>query len=174
MVSLLLAVLIGLAMATQWSILGSLGRESGSLQIAWFSGLTPLSVLGLLVVANRVFSGADYSAFNSIIRYEWLIIITLVGSIGLVTVANNLPWWSFCSGLFGLALIVGAAYLVPRIGVAEFFVAVTLGSAIGGVILDHIGAFGNPTTLFSPLRILGLLAIMLGVLLVRIGNFWQE
>ena len=174
MMSLILAILIGLAMATQWSMLGSLGKEKGSLQIAWFSGLTTLSVLGLLVVAGRIFSVANQSTFNSIIRYEWLIVITIVGAIGLVVVASNLPWWSFFSGLFGLALIVGAAYLVPRIGVAEFFVAVTLGSAIGGVILDHIGAFGNPVTLFSPLRILGLLAIMLGVLLVRIGNFWQE
>ena len=121
-----------------------------------------------------MFSGANQSTLNSIIRYEWLIVITIVGAIGLVVVASNLPWWSFFSGLFGLALIVGAAYLVPRIGVAEFFVAVTLGSAIGGVILDHVGAFGNPITLFSPLRILGLLAIMLGVLLVRIGNFWQD
>ncbi len=174
MFSLILAILIGLAMATQWSILGSLGREKGSLQIAWFSGLTTLTVLGFLVIADRVFTTADYSVVSSIVRIEWLVIITLVGSLGLMAVANNLPWWSFCSGLFGLALIVGAAYLVPRIGVAEFFVAVTLGSAIGGVILDHIGAFGNPITLFSPLRILGLLAIMLGVFLVRIGDFWQE
>ena len=53
-----------------------------------------------------------------------------------------LPWWVILGGLAGAIFVSGGLILVPRIGVASFFVCVIAGQLVGAVIADYIGAFG--------------------------------
>lgn len=71
------------------------------------------------------------------------------------------------AGLFGFIYLYGAGYIVPRAGVALFAGAVTAGTLVGSVGLDHIGAFGGEVYRVNALRVLGLVALMAGVVLVR-------
>ena len=71
------------------------------------------------------------------------------------------------AGVFGFTYLFGAAYLGPRVGVALFASAVTAGTLVGSVWLDHVGAFGGGVYRVDGLRIAGLIALFAGVVLVR-------
>jgi transporter family-2 protein len=76
------------------------------------------------------------------------------------------PYYAI-TGLFGVAFIAGAAYLVPSLGVALFFGASTAGAVIGALAVDHIGAFGAAANPVSLARVGGLALILVGVVVVR-------
>jgi uncharacterized membrane protein YdcZ (DUF606 family) len=60
--------------------------------------------------------------------------------------------------------------LAPKIGIALFSATVTVGTLTGSVLLDHYGAFGADVQRATLVRIIGLLALFLGVVLVRSGR----
>ena len=70
-------------------------------------------------------------------------------------------------GLFGLAFVVGAAILIPEIGVGQFAVAATAGTLLAGVALDHGGAFGIDVRPLTAVRLAGVSLALIGALLVR-------
>ena len=78
-----------------------------------------------------------------------------------------MPPYLLLSGLFGGIFITAAAFLAPRIGVALLFSAFTAGTLTGGLILDHIGAFGAGGERATLLRVLGVVVVFAGVVIVR-------
>jgi len=169
-----LAILIGCGVAIQWAMLASIGRSQGGFQAAWFSCLTTVAALGLvlLLLNFRTDSLGNSDIFS--IRADIISLITICVSIAVLISLRDLPWWAGLSGLFGLGLILGAAWIVPSIGVAEFFVAVTVGSAIAGVTIDHLGLFGNTVSILTIPRVMAVLLVILGMAIIRLGTLLQS
>jgi transporter family-2 protein len=69
-------------------------------------------------------------------------------------------------GLFGLAFIAGAAFLIPEIGVSGFVVGATAGTLIAALTLDHTGAFGIDVREVSLLRVSGVALALVGAVIV--------
>ena len=63
----------------------------------------------------------------------------------------------------------GGLILVPRIGVASFFVCVIAGQLVGAVIADYIGAFGLVSKDLSISKLAEVFMAFLAVLFVRFG-----
>ena len=169
-----LAILIGCGVALQWAMLASIGRSHGGFQAAWFSCLTTVAALGLVLLLRHFqTNNIDDSDIFSI-RIDVISIITICVSIAILISLKDLPWWAGLSGLFGLALILGAAWIVPSIGVAEFFVAVTVGSAIAGVAIDHIGLFGNTINVITIPRVVAVLLVIFGMAIIRLAGLLQN
>ena len=63
--------------------------------------------------------------------------------------------------------LLAAAYLAPKIGVGLFLAALIAGQLGGGVLLDHLGAFGAAARPVDAVRVLGIGALLAGVVLVR-------
>ncbi|HET7723711.1 MAG TPA: DMT family transporter [Propionibacteriaceae bacterium] len=103
-----------------------------------------------------------------------------VGLLGLVLVnlaARNrprlegrLPWWSLTGGLIGAGFVFSIAYVTPILGTSLAISATLLGQVTGGLVLDHIGAFGFPRRHLSVQRLLGAVLVLVGVLLVRFAG----
>jgi bacterial/archaeal transporter family-2 protein len=103
-----------------------------------------------------------------------------VGLVGLVLVnlvARNrprlegrLPWWGLTGGLIGAGFVFSIAYVTPILGTSLAISAALLGQVTGGLVLDHIGAFGFPRRHLSIQRLLGAVLVLGGVLLVRFGG----
>jgi transporter family-2 protein len=73
--------------------------------------------------------------------------------------------WHYLGGLFGLAIIAGAAFAFPRLGAGAtvaLMVAAQLGTAL---LLDHFGATGERLAL-TPARLSGAVLLLAGALLV--------
>ena len=73
-------------------------------------------------------------------------------------------------GLIGVLVVAGSAAIVPVTGAAMFFVCLIAGQLLGSVALDHFGAFGLPEIQISPIRLIGVVLALAGVLLVQFGS----
>jgi transporter family-2 protein len=77
------------------------------------------------------------------------------------------PWWVWAGGLLGSVFVTAAAAFAPRLGAATFISVTIAGQVLVSILLDHFGAVGFAARPVSPLRLIGALLLVAGVLLVR-------
>ena len=77
------------------------------------------------------------------------------------------PWWVWVGGLLGGVFVTAAAAFAPRLGAATFISVTIAGQVIVSMLLDHFGAVGFAERPVTPLRLIGALLLVAGVLLVR-------
>ncbi|MET0625937.1 MAG: DMT family transporter [Pyrinomonadaceae bacterium] len=77
------------------------------------------------------------------------------------------PWWVWVGGLLGAVFVTAAAAFAPRLGAATFISVTIAGQVLVSVLLDHVGAVGFAERPLTPLRLLGALILVAGVLMVR-------
>ena len=161
-----LALAVGVGSALQVGMLASLGRMRGPTEAAWVSMLA--SIIGLtLVLGIRALAGNRPELPSPFDNLAVFAAVTLAACWALTVSLRGLnPYFGF-AGIPGVIYVVAAGFLAPRVGIALYATAVTAGTLAGAVLLDHIGAFGNEMQRLSLTRLLGIAALLLGVLLVR-------
>jgi len=160
------ALLIGFGSAVQVGMIGSLGRQRGAFEATLISMLASVLGLAAFLVIRALRSEPPQlpSPMNEPLVY---VVLGGVATVALVVSMRGLQPYLSAAGLFGFLYVVSAAFLAPRIGIALYVSAVTAGTLIGSVALDHLGAFGAEMQRVTLVRGLGLLALILGVVLVR-------
>lgn len=163
-----IAVVIGLGItqALQVSLLGAMNRARGPAEAAFvsilgtFVGLTTaLTIRGLQGTRPDLPEPFDQPAVTGA--------IAVVSGVLLVMALRGLPGGFVITGLLALPYLLAASYLAPRIGVGLFVTALIAGQLTGGVLLDQFGAFGGAQRPIDLVRVLGIGALLLGVVLVR-------
>jgi bacterial/archaeal transporter family-2 protein len=104
----------------------------------------------------------------------------LVGTAGLATIAlllrTPLPlgraWavtspWQWSGGLIGAVYVLAAILLAPRLGAATLIAAVVAGQMITSLVLDQYGLVGFPVHSLTPVRLLGAVLVIAGVILIQ-------
>ncbi len=164
-----MAVVIGAGAGTQIAMLGAVGRQKGSLEATWITILGTLAA-ATLFLAVRALRGDDPLLPSPFDRASLFLPISAVATVALVASVRDLDPYYAVMGLFGLGVVLGAAFLGPRIGVALFIGAMIAGQLTTGLLLDHVGAFGAQVERATLLRAGGVAALILGVALVRGGG----
>ncbi|KIX84729.1 DMT family transporter [Thermus filiformis] len=80
--------------------------------------------------------------------------------------ALSAPLWVYAGGLLGAVYVVASIVLAPRLGALLTFALVIAGQLLASALLDHLGLL-YPRRPLDPLRIVGILLLVLGVVLVR-------
>ena len=169
LLSLGVVLLIGLGFSVQTSMLGAVARQRGPTEAAWMSILATATGLAVLF-GVRALRGAP-PLLPAPLDRAWIYGVIAVGAGGaLLLTMRNLDVYYAAAGLFGLAMIVGMGALAPRLGIALFVSALVAGQLIGGMTMDQLGAFGGTVHRVSALRVAGVGALLVGVVLVRGGG----
>lgn len=79
-----------------------------------------------------------------------------------------LPWHAWLGGVYGAVYVAIAAYAAPRLGLATLITIGIAGQIVVALWLDHLGALGLPRSPVSPLRVLGAVLVVAGVVLVLV------
>jgi transporter family-2 protein len=79
----------------------------------------------------------------------------------------HLPWYAWMGGAYGAVFVSVVAFAAPRIGIAQTLTLLIAGQAATALVLDHFGAFGLVVRPINLTRVLGMAAVVVGVLLVR-------
>lgn len=162
------AFLIGAGGATQTAMLGAIGKERGSLEASWISMLS--TAIGLALVLAIRGSRGHIDLPSPFHRTEvWVAMFVLTGLLLTLSMRGIAPQFAIV-GLFGLAFIAGAAFLIPEIGISGFVVGATAGTLIAGLTLDHTGAFGIDVREVSLLRVSGVALALAGAVIVVSGD----
>jgi transporter family-2 protein len=113
-------------------------------------------------------TGVIEATFVSV-TVTWLLVIALLalgfGNGDLMRVVSS-PWYLLLGGVFGAMFLVVAIKAVPSIGVGAFLVTVIVGQLAGSMVLDQLGAFGNPQRSIDASRIAGIVLMLVGIKLV--------
>jgi len=71
------------------------------------------------------------------------------------------------AGAMGASLVFGIAYLIPRVGAGPFTYALLAGQIISAMVLSHYGWLGSPKQPITPMGIVGVIVLAIGVILTR-------
>jgi transporter family-2 protein len=71
------------------------------------------------------------------------------------------------AGAMGASLVFGIAYLIPRVGAAPFTYALLAGQIVSAMVLSHYGWLGSPKQPITPIGIVGVVVMVIGIILTR-------
>ena len=99
-----------------------------------------------------------------------LLFCTCLGKTQLVAKAcsRSYPWWMWTGGLCGAIIVFGNAWLVPKVGVGVFTMALLVGQLALSMLMEHNGWLGAPRKRISWHQILGIILMLAGVALIRL------
>ena len=162
----LAALLIGIGASVQLGMVSSIGRLRGPTEAAWINVLATFFGMALVfgIQALRDHPPNLPAPFDNPLLYAG---VAAAAAFALAVSMKGLGPYLAIAGVFGFTYLMGAGYLAPRIGIALFASAVTAGTLIGSVALDHYGAFGGEIHRINLMRVGGLLLLVFGVVLVR-------
>ena len=165
----LMAVGVGVGSAVQVGLVGQMGRLRGPEEATWISVLGTVTGMALLFTAQSLRQDPPHlpSPFDNLAPFA---AIAVLAAAALAIGIRGLDPYLGIAGIFGLLYLFGASFLAPRVGIALFVGGVTAGTLIASVGLDHFGAFGGVVQRITPVRVLGLAALIAGVLLIRSGR----
>ncbi len=138
-IAALVAIAVGAAISLQSSFSGFIGRRVGIVASAFLVHLTGLFLAGLLLL---VFRNANASSWRA------------------------MPWHAVVAGFLGVGIVAGVSYTVPRLGLAPALTLTIVAQLFLGAFLDHIGWLGATPRPLDPLRIVGMLVLLVGTWLV--------
>ncbi|MDQ2764074.1 MAG: DMT family transporter [Pseudomonadota bacterium] len=144
--------------------------------------MTTLAALGIFAGANlafqavvntqlRAFVGTPLRAsFVSYVGGTVCCLILLAvtrQSLSLAEPGMRSHWWLWTGGVYGLAYIAIAIWLIPRLGSAPVFALVVAGQMVATLAFDHFGLFGIAGRPLDPAKVLGAAFLVAGVVLIR-------
>jgi transporter family-2 protein len=71
------------------------------------------------------------------------------------------------AGAMGASLVFGIAYLIPRVGAGPFTYALLAGQIVSAMVLSHYGWLGSPKQPITPMGVLGVVVMVIGILFTR-------
>lgn len=74
----------------------------------------------------------------------------------------------FIGGVLGVIFVTTNIILMPHLGAALTTIIVMLGQMLMGIIIDHFGLLGTNVNKITPRKVLGIIAIMIGIILLRL------
>ncbi|RYC46882.1 DMT family transporter [Pectobacterium zantedeschiae] len=140
-----LAVSVGIAIATQSAINNQLKSILGGSTM--LASLVSFIVGTLFLFCLCVTSG---ERFNQLIQLRHCNVLLLSG------------------GMLGAFFVFGTTFLAPRLGIAVMISLVIFGQISMSLLLDKFGLLGLPIREIAPMRLIGVLLVLAGVLCVNL------
>ena len=153
------------------------GTSTGSRQTFWqlmaiLSGCLSASITGAYAQLSSIVGNpvqATTVAFF-VATVALLLFCTCIGKTQLIAkgFSRDYPWWMWAGGLCGAVIVFGNAWLVPKVGVGVFTMALLVGQLALSMLMEHFGWLGAPRKRISWLQIVGILLMLAGVALIRL------
>ena len=83
-----------------------------------------------------------------------------------VTSVANSHWWLYLGGVMGAFAFTVNILLLPRLGAVQTVIMPLLGQIVMSMAIDNFGWFNLPISKFNLIRLVGIIALLAGVLLV--------
>lgn len=139
---LLLSVFLGVVLTVHLAMNGMVGAAINNARVGnavfWCIGALTAVILGITGWQSGVLSG-----------------LTTINPILLT------------AGAMGASLVFGIAYLIPRVGAGPFTYALLAGQIISAMVLSHYGWLGSPKQPITPMGLVGVIVLAIGVMLTR-------
>ena len=153
------------------------GSSTGSRQAFWqlmavLSGCLSASITGAYAQLSSIVGNpvqATTVAFF-VATMALLLFCTCLGKTRLVGKAfsRDYPWWMWMGGLCGATIVFSNAWLVPKVGVGVFSMALLVGQLALSMLMEHNGWLGAPRKRITWPQVVGILMMLAGIALIRL------
>ena len=138
--SIVLTVVVGMAIATQTLFAGVLGHHVGVMESVFIIHLGGLVAAGAYLL---ILGGGNLGAWKAA------------------------PWYVLLfSGLLGVVIVGGYAFVIPKIGLAPAITLAVASQLILSALLSHYGILGAVQSPLTMSRIAGILVLLVGTWLI--------
>ncbi len=165
------AVLTGGFIAAMGPINAALSERVGAWGMVSLVHLVGLltAALGLLLFAarGRPVAGGPESRY-----LLWSAAALLAAALVWLLVGGSLrtaPPYGLVGGVLGVLVVVGTVAAIQRLGVFTALTLVVSSQLVAALLIDGFGWFGQAVVPVTPLRLVGLLSVLIGVALVLRG-----
>lgn len=146
---IVLALIAGTSFAVQASVNANLAAGLGDAPIvATFVSFTVGTLILFIVTASRGGLG------------------------GYLVQLPKQPLWTLTGGALGCLALFSTVFLTPRLGLGNMLMLIIFAQLTTAITMDHFGALGMVQQSITPMRLLGLGFMLLGVLFVLQGDKW--
>jgi len=76
----------------------------------------------------------------------------------------------FLLGMVSFGIIFCATFFIPRMGAGAYFVCLVSGQVLAGMVLSHFGIFAPERLPITPLKAVGAIAVIAGVICIRVAE----
>ena len=80
---------------------------------------------------------------------------------------STTKWWMYFGGTLGAFYVFVSILTSPKIGFANMFSLILAGQIFLAVLVDHFGILGNNIHTINPIRIFGIILLMVGAYLIQ-------
>jgi len=146
---LALAVLAGAALPLQGAINAELRSDlDATIAVGAVSFVVATAGMGLLLVASLSIADAPRPRIQPLRR---------------------MPWWGWLGGFAGALYVTAVFSLIPEIGAAPTIALTVGGQQAASVLVDRYGLLRLPRRPISPQRLVGVGALLTGVVLIQLA-----
>lgn len=71
-------------------------------------------------------------------------------------------------GILGMIAVVGNIFIALRAGTGYAVILLLMGTAVGGVLIDHFGLFEAPKKKITPKKLFGIILMLTGTAFFRL------
>ena len=79
---------------------------------------------------------------------------------------RQVSWWKFFGGAFGAFYVFSVIFIVRDLGPANMLALAVAGQLLAAIVIDHYGWLGFSVHHVSPLRLVGVAFLVVGVYLI--------
>ncbi len=76
---------------------------------------------------------------------------------------KQVPSWLYLTGVFSAFMVLGTTFLIPKVGVRQFFILTISGQILMAIIVSHFGLLDTPKDPISIKKAAGATLIVIGL-----------
>ncbi len=99
-----------------------------------------------------------------------LVVRTTVASPPAMWMVEGAPAWVYTGGIFGAIYVLGSVVISPIIGMSNMFTTFVFAQLVSSLLYDHYGIMGVPVVSATPLRIAGVLLVLVAALITALPS----
>ncbi len=132
-------------------------------------GLLPVQAGVNAMLAHAAGNPFTAAAINFMVGGACILVVLALLRVPLpqATLFSTTPWYFWIGGALGISMVVTAIVVGPKLGAGTMIALFIAGQMAASMLLDHYGWLGYPEHHVSPMRIIGAVLLITGVLLIR-------
>ena len=127
------------------------------------------AMLSIYLPMNSAVSKHLGSAITANITFFFVALATSVviflfwGERDTILNVRQVPLWLYLTGVVSAVMILGTTFLIPKIGVRQFFIFTVSGQILMAIVVSHYGLLGTPTDVVTVKKLIGALFVVVGL-----------
>lgn len=119
---------------------------------------------------SAVIGTLESSTLSFIVGFSVLLVATLITNKGKISPMKGIKAWKFTGGVYGAIGVPSITIATPVLGVSLTLCCLMVAQLIGAIFVDEFGWFETKKLHVNRLRVLGAIAVGIGVVLVTLSK----